>query len=110
MHDVSPSNRRYGRRVATAPGPLEEVIRTGASVLTGRLAAQEAVTILATMAPQAARVAARCRHEDGERAAQLAAVLRSLAAELAPAGSNPQRRAVAADLTGVAAALEREPE
>lgn len=98
----------YGRRVATGPGPLEDVIRTGASVLTGRLAAQEAVTILATMAPQAVRAAARCRQEDAGRATQLAAVLRSLATEVAPSGSDPQRRAVAADLTGVAAALERE--
>ncbi len=85
---------------------MEDVIRTGASVLTGRLAAQEAVTILATMAPQAVRAAERCRQEDAERAAQLAAVLRSLAAEVAPAGSGAQHRAVAADLTGVAGALE----
>jgi hypothetical protein len=90
----------------TGSGPLDDVIRTGASVVTGRLAAQEAVTILATMAPQAVRAAARCRREDAERAAQLAAVLRSLAAEVAPAGSGPQRRAVAGDLSGVAAALE----
>jgi hypothetical protein len=94
--------------VATGPGPLEEVIRTAASVLTGNLAAQEAVTILATMAPQAVRAAAVCRQEDAERASRLAAVLRSLAAEMAPAGSDPQRRAVVADLTGVAAALEAE--
>ena len=92
----------------TGPGPLEDVIRTGASVITGRLAAQEAVTILATMAPQAVRAAARCRQEDAGRATQLAAVLRSLAAEVAPAGSGPQRRAVAADLTGVAAALDED--
>jgi len=92
------------------PGPLEDVIRTGASVLTGRLAAQEAVTILATMAPQAVQAAARCRRDDAERATQLAAVLRSLAAEVAPEGSGPQRRAVAADLSGVAAALERDAE
>lgn len=89
-------------------GPLEEVIRTGASVLTGRLAPQEAVTILATMAPQAVQAAARCRQEDAARAGQLAAVLRSLAAEVAPGGAGPQRRAVATDLTGVAAALEEE--
>jgi hypothetical protein len=93
--------------VATGPGPLEYVIRTGASVVTGRLAAQEAVTILATMAPEAVRAAQRCRQEDAERATQMAAVLRSLAAEVAPAGSGPQRRAVAADLTGVAAALDK---
>ena len=92
--------------MATGPGPLEDVIRTGASVLTGHLAAQEAVTILATMAPQAVRAAARCRQEDGEQASRLAAVLRSLAAEVAPAGTDAQRRAVAADLSGVAAALE----
>ena len=92
----------------TGPGPLEEVIRTGASVVIGRLAAQEAVTILATMAPQAVRAAARCREEDAERATQLAAVLRSLAAEVAPAGSGPQRRAVAADLEGVAFALDEQ--
>ena len=90
-------------------GPLDDVIRTGASVVTGRLAAHEAVTILATMAPQAVRAAARCREEDAERAAQLAAVLRSLAAEVAPAGSGPQQRAVAADLAGVAAALDAAP-
>ena len=75
-------------------------------MVTGRIAAQEAVTILATMAPQAVQAAARCRREDRERATQLAAVLRSLAAEVAPAGSGPQQRAVAADLSGVAAALE----
>ena len=74
--------------------------------MTGRLAAQEAVTILATMAPQAVGAAAGCRREDAERADQLAAVLRSLAAEVAPAGADPQRRAVAADLHGVAAALQ----
>ncbi|HEX2193027.1 MAG TPA: hypothetical protein VHH09_07510 [Acidimicrobiales bacterium] len=94
--------------MATGPGPLEDVIRTGASVLTGHLAAQEAVTILATMAPQAVRAAARCRQEDAEQAGRLAAVLRSLAAEVAPAGTDAQRRAVAADLSGVAAALEAE--
>ncbi len=88
------------------PGPLEDVIRTGASVVTGRLAAQEAVTILATMAPQAVQAAARCRQEDAERAGQMAAVLRSLAAEVAPTGSGPQHRHVAADLIGVASALE----
>ncbi len=75
-------------------------------MLTGSLAPQEAVTILATMAPQAVQAAAHCRQEDAERAGQLAAVLRSLAAELAPAGSGPQHRHVAADLIGVAAALE----
>ena len=90
----------------TGSAPLDDVIRTGASVVIGRLAAQEAVTILATMAPQAVRAAARCRQEDAERAGQLAAVLRSLAAEVAPAGSGAQQRAVAADLAGVAAALE----
>lgn len=90
----------------TGPGPLEDVIRTAASVVTGRLAAQEAVTILATMAPQAVRAAARCRQEDAGRAGQLAAVLRSLASEVAPSGSGPQQRAVAADLSSVAAALE----
>jgi hypothetical protein len=93
----------------TGSGPLEDVIRTGASVVTGHLAAQEAVTILATMAPQAVRAATRCRQEDAERAGQLAAVLRSLAAEVAPAGSGAQQRAVAADLNGVAAALDEEP-
>ena len=91
---------------ATGPGPLEDVVRTGASVVTGHLAAQEAVTILATMAPMAVRVAARCRQENAGRANQLAAVLRSLAAEVAPEGSGPQRRAVAADLSSVAGALE----
>ena len=79
-------------------------------MVTGRLAAQEAVTILATMAPQAVRAAARCRQEDAGRAGELAAVLRSLASEVATAGSGPQQRAVAADLTSVAAALERAPE
>jgi hypothetical protein len=58
------------------------------------------------MAPQAVRAAARCRQEDAERAGQLAAVLRSLAAAVAPAGSGAPQRAVAADLAGVAAALE----
>jgi hypothetical protein len=93
----------------TGPGPLEDVIRTGASVVTGRLAAREAVTILATMAPQAVRAAARCRQEDAGRAAELAAVLRSLASEVAPPASDPQRRAVAVDLAGVADALEETP-
>lgn len=87
-------------------GPLEDVIRTAASVVTGHLAPREAVTILATLVPQAVRAAPRCRDEDAGRATGYASVLRSLAAEVAPAGSGPDRRSVAHDLAGVAGALE----
>ena len=57
---------------------VELVIRTASAVLTGKLAPQEAVTILATQTPRARTAAARLATAEPERADAFTTLLRQL--------------------------------
>jgi len=89
-----------------APGPVEDVITTAIALVTGRLAPREAVTILATLAPRAARVAEAARDVRPDQAAHRAAVLRALTTEIGAGDDDVrQRQKVVADLSAVVGAL-----
>ena len=65
------------------PSSIDVVIQTASGVLTGRFAAREAVTILASQAPQARAEAAVLAERAPHRAERYAELLRSIADELA---------------------------
>ncbi|MGI8776120.1 MAG: hypothetical protein ACR2LJ_01725 [Acidimicrobiales bacterium] len=91
-----------------APGPVEDVITTAIALVTGRLAPREAVTILATLAPRAARAAAATATRDvhPDQAAHRVAVLQALTTEIGAGDDDVrQRRQVVADLATVVVAL-----
>jgi len=89
-----------------APGPVEDVITTAIALVTGRLAPREAVTILATLAPRAARAAAATRDVHPDQAAHRVAVLQALTTEIGAGDDDVrQRRQVVADLATVVVAL-----
>jgi len=91
---------------APAPGPVEDVITTAIALVTGRLAPREAVTILATLAPRAVRVAEATRGVHPDQAARRVAVLQALATEIGARDDDVrQRRQVVADLAAVVVAL-----
>ncbi len=86
------------------------VIETASGVLTGRFGPREAVTILASQAPQARAEARHLAERDPARSGAYAELLRSIAAELAShVDSSTQARdlsAVVEDLERVAEALD----
>lgn len=87
----------------------EMVVQTATALLVGGLAPREAVTILASQAPQArARADDFVRH-DAQRASRYGGLLRSLASDLGGqlGGSDDQRdlRAAITELVRVAEAL-----
>jgi hypothetical protein len=89
-----------------APGPVEDVITTAIALVTGRLAPREAVTILATLAPRAARVAEATRDVHADQAAHRVAVLQALTTEIGAGDDDVrQRQQVVADLGAVVVAL-----
>lgn len=87
----------------------ELVVQTATALLVGGLAPREAVTILATQAPQARAHAGSLARDDAERAQTYAGLLRSLAQDLGSQldASDDQRdlRAVIVELERVAEAL-----
>jgi hypothetical protein len=89
---------------------VELVIQTASVLLEGRLAPQEAVTILATQAPQAKAASRRLRRTDPERAAVYAELLRSIASALRDRAVSAERpraiRAVEDDLDAIADGLQ----
>jgi hypothetical protein len=86
--------------------PVELVIRTASAVLMGKLAPQEAVTILATQVPQARSAAPRLAQIEPERADALAELLRELGRELREQlDSSPQPRHLRALLDDLAMVL-----
>ena len=93
-------------------GHVELVIRTASSLLIGRLAPREAVTILATQTPLALERAAGLVRTDSAMARDYAAVVRAVYAELTgrsfPTAEAPDVTAVREDLAALAAALEAE--
>ena len=78
------------------------VIQTASGILTGRFAPREAVTLLATQAPQARAQAARL---DPATAARYAELLASVRAELAARPPEPDLGAVLDDLDRLGRAL-----
>lgn len=82
------------------------VIQTASGILTGRFAPREAVTLLATQAPQARAEAARLEPAAASRYAQLVASLR---AELAARPPEPDLSAVLDDLDRLERALSPSP-
>ncbi len=90
---------------------VELVIQTTTALLVHRLAPREAVTILATQAPQARAVAASFVLTDAARAATYATLLTSMAADLRgqlPGSDDPRDlQAVVEDLERLALALSR---
>ena len=89
---------------------VELVIQTASVLLEGRLAPNEAVTILATQAPQARAASGRLRRADPERAAVYAELLRSIASELRVQAETVERpgamRVVEHDLDAIADGLQ----
>ena len=83
---------------------VELVIQTATALLVHRLAPREAVTILATQAPQARSVADAFVQADPERAATYAALLTSLASDL---GTELARTDDPRDLRAVLDELDR---
>lgn len=87
----------------------ELVVQTATALLVGGLAPREAVTILATQAPQARANAEAFVRDDAGRAETYAGLLRSLAADLGgqvDASDDPRDlRAVITELERVAEAL-----
>ena len=83
---------------------VELVIQTATALLLRRLAPREAVTILATQAPQARSVAAALVRSEPDRAAGYAALVTSLAVEL---GGGLDRSDDPNDLRAVLEDLER---
>jgi hypothetical protein len=82
------------------------VIQTASGILTGRFAPREAVTLLATQAPQARAEAARL---DPGAAARYAALIASVRAELAARPRQPDLDAVLDDLDRLERALSPGP-
>ena len=82
------------------------VIQTASGILTGRFAPREAVTLLATQAPQARAEAARLDPDTARRYAELVASLR---AELTGRPPGPDLRAVLDDLDRLERALSSGP-
>jgi hypothetical protein len=86
------------------------VIQTASVLLEGRLAPQEAVTILATQAPQAKAASRRLGRTEPERAAIYAELLRSIASELRERALTTEQpgsiRAVEDDLEAIADGLQ----
>ena len=78
------------------------VIQTASGILTGRFAPREAVTLLATQAPQARAEAARLKPETARAYAELVASLRGELAGLPP---EPDLAAVLDDLDRLGRAL-----
>ena len=62
--------------------PVELVIQTTSSILQGRFAPREAVTILATQTPQATVSARQLARIDPERASAYADILRAIGREV----------------------------
>ncbi len=91
-------------------GHVELVIRTASSVLIGRLAPREAVTILATQTPRALERATALAAADPDLARNYASVVRSVYTELAarsfPRPDAHDVTAVREDLAALAQALE----
>lgn len=89
----------------------ELVVQTATALLVGGLAPREAVTILASQAPQARANADALRRDDAGRAQTYAGLLRSLANDLGAqveASDDPRDlREVIAELERVAEALAR---
>ncbi|MGH9281150.1 MAG: hypothetical protein ACRD12_24075 [Acidimicrobiales bacterium] len=87
----------------------ELVVQTATALLVGGLAPREAVTILATQAPQARATAGALVEEDAGRAGTYSELLRSLANDLGgqvEASDDPKDlRAAIAELQRVAEAL-----
>jgi hypothetical protein len=79
---------------------VELVIQTASGILTGRFAPREALTILATQAPQARADARRLVIDDADRAGIYAGLVAAVRAELM---ARPEDR----DLRGVVDDLER---
>jgi hypothetical protein len=86
--------------VSPARLAVELVIQTASGILTGRFAPREALTILATQAPEARAEAPRLVERDPQRAGMYAGLLGSIRGELA---ARPDDR----DLRGVLDDLER---
>jgi len=85
------------------------VIRTASSVLVGRLAPREAVTILATQTPLALVGAEHLVRDDPEGARRYATLLRAVESGLATVegeGRHSDLDLVRADLAGLARALD----
>ena len=78
------------------------VIQTASGILTGRFAPREAVTLLATQAPQARAEAARLDPATAQRYAELVASVRS---DLASRPAGPDLHAVLDDLDRLERAL-----
>ena len=78
------------------------VIQTASGILTGRFAPREAVTLLATQAPQARAEAARL---DPATAARYAELVASVRAELGTRPPEPDLAAVLDDLDRLGRAL-----
>lgn len=99
------------RRVAVSKGhfALDLVIQTASGVLTGRFGPREAVTLLATQAPQARAEAPLVAEREPERAEAYAELLGSIRAELGAmvfAGEEARDcRALARELDRVVEAL-----
>ncbi|MDQ4133277.1 MAG: hypothetical protein M3179_08750 [Actinomycetota bacterium] len=91
-------------------GHVELVIRTASSLLIGRLAPREAVTILATQTPLALERAAALARTEPELSRNYAAVVRSVYAELAGRSFSGTEAhdvtAVREDLAALSQALE----
>jgi hypothetical protein len=87
------------------------VIRTASSVLVGRLAPREAVTILATQTPLALIGAAHLVTDDPDGARRYATLLRAVEGGLATVeaeGRHGDLDLVRADVAGLARALEED--
>lgn len=64
------------------PGAVEQVIQTATKVSRGELAAREAITILATLTPQAAAAARDLRRTEPDRAATYRELILAIGREL----------------------------
>lgn len=99
------------RRAAVSNGhlALDLVIQTASGVLTGRFGSREAVTLLASQAPQARAEASLVAERDPERAEAYAELISSIRSELeakaAAGGEARDSRAVARELHRVVEAL-----
>jgi hypothetical protein len=96
--------------MAQPGGHVELVIRTASSVLVGRLAPREAVTILATQTPLARKRARQLLEGDPTQARSYATLLRALDASLAGLPSQGREArdlaTVREDVASLAIALE----
>lgn len=91
---------------------IELVIQTASGVLTGRFGPREAVTLLASQAPQARSEARALAGSDPDRSQEYAQLLSSIGAELDsaddPDGPPPDLRSVIEELERVVEALTPE--